>query len=165
MKKGLAVLLMLAAAARAEERFMLSDPEVGAEYGPFVYEDGAILEVYGRPLTLRRLDTKADALKQKMEQITLPSIEFRNAALPDVVQFLVDASVAGDPEGTGVNIVLPPEPAAGEAAPRTVTLSLRRVSLYDALALVAEVSGLSVRLDERGVVLLEAGGRAGGASP
>ncbi|MBP7828382.1 MAG: hypothetical protein KA248_00545 [Kiritimatiellae bacterium] len=164
MKKSAVALLVLAAAAFAEESFILADPEVGAEYGPFVYKDGAVIEVYGRPLTLRRLDTRADALKHKLQQIIVPSIEFRNAALPDVVRFFVEASIAGDPEGTGVHIVLPPEPASGEAPPRTVTLSLRRVSLYDALKIVANVAGLTVRLEESGAVLL-GGGRAEGAKP
>ena len=164
MKNGLAALLCLGAAAFAEERFMLADPELGAEYGPFVYKDGAVIEVYGRPLTLRRLETKAGALERRMKQIVIPSIEFRNAALADVVRFFVDASIAADPEGTGVNIVLPPGPAGGEAPPRTVTLQLRRVSLYDALKIVADVAGLTVRLDESGAVLL-GGGRAEGANP
>lgn len=50
--------------------------------------------------------TTAQKLQEKMEKIIIPSIEFRQANITDVVNFLVDASIAGDPDGTGVNIIL-----------------------------------------------------------
>jgi general secretion pathway protein D len=50
--------------------------------------------------------TSPQKLQKKMEAIIIPSIEFRQANITDVVNFLVDASVAGDPDGIGVNIIL-----------------------------------------------------------
>ncbi|HMO50487.1 MAG TPA: hypothetical protein PKE26_01445 [Kiritimatiellia bacterium] len=50
--------------------------------------------------------TSQQRLQRKMESIIIPSIEFRQANITDVVNFLVDASVAGDPDGIGVNIIL-----------------------------------------------------------
>jgi general secretion pathway protein D len=50
--------------------------------------------------------TSQQKLQKKMEGIIIPSIEFRQANITDVVNFLVDASVAGDPDGVGVNIIL-----------------------------------------------------------
>ena len=50
--------------------------------------------------------TNQQKLQKKMESIIIPSIEFRQANITDVVNFLVDASVAGDPESIGVNIIL-----------------------------------------------------------
>jgi general secretion pathway protein D len=50
--------------------------------------------------------TAQQKLQQKMEGIIIPQIEFRQANITDVVNFLVDASVAGDPDGVGVNIIL-----------------------------------------------------------
>lgn len=50
--------------------------------------------------------TSQQKLQKKMEGIVIPSIEFRQANIADVVNFLVDASVAGDPDGVGVNIIL-----------------------------------------------------------
>lgn len=61
--------------------------------------------------------TSQQKLQKKMEAIIIPSIEFRQANITDVVNFLVDASVAGDPDGIGVNIILKLASAGGEAAP------------------------------------------------
>lgn len=45
-------------------------------------------------------------LEEKMENILIPRIEFRSANIQDVISFLVDASIANDPEGIGVNVIL-----------------------------------------------------------
>ena len=61
-----------------------------------------------------------------MSAIIIPSIEFREVSIQDVVRFLQDASVEGDPEGVGVSFVLnladvgpgepdPFEPANGDS--------------------------------------------------
>ena len=50
--------------------------------------------------------TSAQRLQEKMERIIIPSIEFRQANIADVVNFLVEASIAGDKDGAGVNIIL-----------------------------------------------------------
>lgn len=50
--------------------------------------------------------TGARSLQSKMENIVIPSIEFRQANINDVVSFLVEASLQGDPKGEGVNIIL-----------------------------------------------------------
>lgn len=61
--------------------------------------------------------TSAQKLQEKMEQIIIPSIEFRQANINDVVNFLVEASIQGDKaEGTGVNIILNLSGPGGEAA-------------------------------------------------
>lgn len=64
--------------------------------------------------------TSAQKLQEKMEKIVIPSIEFRQANITDVVNFLVEASIAGDPEKSGVNIILNlniPGGGASSAAP------------------------------------------------
>ena len=66
--------------------------------------------------------TATQRLQEKMEAIIIPAIEFRQANINDVVNFLVDASIAGDPEGSGVNIILNLSvpgmvPVASEPAP------------------------------------------------
>lgn len=60
--------------------------------------------------------TSAQKLQEKMEQIIIPSIEFRQANITDVVNFLVEASISGDKvDGTGVNIILNLNTPGGEA--------------------------------------------------
>ena len=50
--------------------------------------------------------TASQRLQEKMAKIIIPSLEFRQANIHDVVKYLVDASIVGDPEGVGVNIIL-----------------------------------------------------------
>lgn len=61
--------------------------------------------------------TSAQKLQEKMEKIIIPSIEFRQANITDVVNFLVEASIAGDPEKTGVNIILNLNVPGGASSP------------------------------------------------
>jgi general secretion pathway protein D len=78
----------------------------------------------GEPQTQIEALTAQQKLQGKMEDIVIPFIEFRQANIADVVNFLVDASVAGDPEGVGVNIILKLGGAEGTApAPAPVASS------------------------------------------
>ncbi len=60
--------------------------------------------------------SSAQKLQEKMEKIIIPSIEFRQANISDVINFLVEASIAGDPEKAGVNIILNLNTPGGSAA-------------------------------------------------
>ncbi len=130
-------------------------------------------------------------LQDKMQKVMIPSIEFRQANIVDVITFLREASeAAGDP----INIILkletgaaasaapapavlppadgglglgelglevtPPADAGAGAAPvdatapvPTITLSLRRVSLMDAIKYVTEVANLKYRIEENAVII------------
>jgi len=69
----------------------------------------------------------SQAVVDKMQSITIPKLEFRQANIADVVSYLVEASIAADPAGEGVNIILnlgdggsmgaAPAPAPAAAAP------------------------------------------------
>jgi general secretion pathway protein D len=62
-----------------------------------------------------RLDS--DRLNEKMQKIIIPEVQFRQANINDVVNFLVDASIAADPEKEGVNIILNLGQSGGGASP------------------------------------------------
>ncbi|MDD2239199.1 MAG: hypothetical protein PHI93_00880 [Kiritimatiellae bacterium] len=59
----------------------------------------------------------SERLNEKMQNIIIPAVEFRQANINDVVNFLVEASIAADPEGEGVNIILNLGQSGGGAAP------------------------------------------------
>ena len=64
--------------------------------------------------------TGTQRLQDKMGKIMIPSIEFRQANINDVVNFLVEESIRQDAEGAGVNIILNmsiPGQEEGVAAP------------------------------------------------
>ncbi len=146
--------------------------------------------------------TGAQKLQDKMEKITFPLIDFRQANIIDVVKFLNDESANLDPDKVGVNIILnlnipgagstevitqtqEPAPTApsedlfgggtttttaepfggtmvtetttsGNNAP-TITLSLRRVSLLNAIKYITEVANLKYRIDEDAVIITPEG--------
>jgi general secretion pathway protein D len=86
-------------------------------WNPPIRTDSKLPPGGGNQTTVDSL-TSQQKLQKKMESIIIPSIEFRQANITDVVNFLVDASVAGDTaEGIGVNIILKLASAGGESAP------------------------------------------------
>jgi general secretion pathway protein D len=122
------------------------------------------------------------ALREKMQAILIPSIEFRQANVVDVITFLQQASVANDPGGSGVSFILklgaggtasPAAPtdasdpwatpsADGAEAPLgtasastpSITLNLRRVSLLDAIKYITELASLRFRIEEYAVIIV-----------
>ena len=131
-------------------------------------------------------------LLDKLNNITIEKIDFRNANIVDVIGYLHQQSIVSDRDQTpgekGVNIILnlkrpgetagpaaapavaPPaeaadvfaaegaaKPAAGtEAAASslpTITLTLSRISLMQALKYITECSGLKYRIEENVVVI------------
>ncbi len=139
--------------------------------------------------------TSTQVLRQKMVDMIIPSIEFRQANIVDVISFLRDASEAADPDHYGINIILklprgvdsggtdgsttaapPIDDAWGldigstgggnngaaesgmsglETIP-TITLTLRKISLFDAIKFVTEVADLKYRLEENVVIITPA---------
>ena len=157
----------------------MRDVDSGTVYGPFTYEAGAVLVIENRSYELQRTNTAGDRLIARMKKIIVPRIEFREADIRDVVVFMRDAAEAADPAGEGVNVVLstirdrpaaeqreskviaddpwgqPFRQPAGPATGPRITLSLRRVSVYDALSIIAELADLNFKVDDRGLVLLD----------
>lgn len=166
--------------------------QVRQRWSPPIEKD---IEMIDRPDGLPRPEvTAADEIIQRMRDIIIPSLEFRNANIIDVIERLRQESERADPEGLGVNIVLrlgagaPAAPAA-PAAPRrdpfatddpfapggfgdfdaapfddfdmdagigmptasvpTLTLTLRRISLFDALQIITEYADLKFRVENR----------------
>ena len=92
---------------------------------------------------------KIAALTKKLDSIIIPEVQFREANVADVVQFLTTAAKEYDAaDKTGVNIVL-----MDKANNSKVTLALQKVSVHKILKLTAEMAGLSVDVEDDGVVL------------
>ncbi len=141
------------------------------------------------PGQMKTTQPDTQQLREKLMAITIPSVNFRQATISDVINFLREASEANDPQKVGVNIILKldsggaaaPTPVApttpaedlwgplggGPAAPTeaapsapmesagtpTITLTLRRVTLFDAIKYVTEVAGLKFRLEGNAVII------------
>ena len=87
----------------------------------------------------------AGAAAEKAKRIVVPLLEFRDAPLNDVLNFLVAQSLQLDPDKKGVNIVLQTPP---DAKPATITLNLRNIPLLEALKYIAQLGGLELEADD-----------------
>lgn len=93
---------------------------------------------------------KPGALEEKARRIVVPRMEFVEAPLASVVEFLASKSRELDPEKKGVNIVIHAPPQAQAAK---VTLNLRDIPLLDAIRYVAGIAGLKMTAAETVLVL------------
>jgi len=79
--------------------------QVRETWNPPIIEEVELPEIVRTQGTISTR-TDSEELRKKMDDIIIPSIEFRSANIQDVVQFLVEESIEGDPAGDGVNIIL-----------------------------------------------------------
>ena len=92
----------------------------------------------------------------KLDQIKIPEIDFREAKIKDVVNFLNAAGIEYDQsksENKGVNIALdiPVGENNSESNIPPITFSARYISALEALRIVTQVAGLKYQIDESGV--------------
>jgi beta-lactamase regulating signal transducer with metallopeptidase domain len=88
------------------------------------------------------------AAAEKAAGIVIPKIEFRDTAVPDVLQFLNEQARELDPEKEGVSVVLAgPDPGA------RITLLLRNVPLSEAVRYIASLAGLELVAEPETLIL------------
>lgn len=90
------------------------------------------------------------APRKQVRETVVPRVEYRDEGVDRVFEHLSNRSRELDPEGSGINIIY--RGPDGDAAPR-ITLSLRRVSLYDAIRYITQVAGLHYRIDDNAVFI------------
>ena len=156
MKTLIAVIALTASLIPAiAGSFVLVDNHSDTAYGPFDYEDQNTILIGDANLTLKIVDKPETKLERIAKEIIIPNVEFQQAHIADILQFLREASIQCCPGGTNVNIVLnvtAPE-TVGREATNKATLALRNVSLYDALRYTTEVLGLKIRYDDSAAVI------------
>lgn len=129
------------------DRFTLVDPTAKTEYGPFDYRNGAVLRVADHEYRIKKLASADQILEEQLRHIILPEIEFRDAGIRDVVDFLNRPSLEGDigdmdelRRSPAYNIRLLLPVAEATRVPQ-VTFTARHISEYDLLASVAALTG------------------------
>jgi hypothetical protein len=169
----------LLASAHADE-FHLRDA-TGKKYGPFEFKQGEALSIAGQEYTISKVLTKEQQILEKMKAIIIPEIDFRQANVHDVIDFLQYASVEFDPKSEhrqrGVSSILNlgtpsatpaattdpfeadpfAEPPGGQhqtADVPLITFSARHVSLFEAMNIVCKVCNLQWAIQD-GVVMIE----------
>ncbi|NQU11838.1 hypothetical protein HQ590_13675 [bacterium] len=97
----------------------------------------------------RARDTGA-ALRSELQKLILPRLDVRDADPAVVIDYLRVESAKLTADRQPVNIVVL---APSGARSHRITLSLREVSLFDALRFAAEAAGLELRVETHAVVL------------
>jgi hypothetical protein len=99
---------------------------------------------------LRLIQAQRAALESPLQKMIVPKVEFREAAMPDVLKFLqeVSGSLTADKRPLSFVLQLP----AG-VPPPTVTLSLQQVPMLDLLRYVTAATGLAYKVEPHAVVI------------
>ena len=95
----------------------------------------------------------SSANTRRAKEQKVPQVEFSSATLDEAIEFLCRKSQNLDPEKTGVNIILQ---GNAKSASARLTLSLREVSIWDALNYCAQLAGLQLKESESAIILLPA---------
>ncbi len=83
------------------------------------------------------------SLSQKLDSIIIPQVEFHDANVNDVIQYLAAQGKLRDPDRKGVNIVL-----MDKENKSRIYMSVRNISLYKALKSLATMADLSLEIEE-----------------
>ena len=83
------------------------------------------------------------SLSQKLDSIIIPQIQFHDANINDVIQYLAGQGKLRDPDRKGVNIVL-----MDKENKSRIYMSVRNISLRKALISLATMADLSLEIEE-----------------
>lgn len=139
------------------ESFQLKSDKNGKLYGPYEFKDGATVVIGKASFTLIKSVQAPSALEKKMDGIIIPQLQFRQANIADVLNYLRQVSIDLDktdipPEQKGVNFILKGNP---QEMP-SITLNLSSVPLSDAVKFVTEMAGLKYSYYKDVSVVIEA---------
>ena len=152
MHRILGVMLICPTLCMAAERFFLVENTSGETTAPIVFTNGAQVAIGPNNYTLKMSDDIVTQTEARMRNIIIPAVEFREAAIPDVINYLI-AAAQGEMDAPRLNMVLNDyEPSSRPPNAGTITLQLSRVSLYDTLRIVCEKSDMEFHIDDSGII-------------
>jgi len=105
LKRLVVMTVALATQCFSAQRFFLTDNDTLATTSTIEFTNGAQIALGPKTYTLSMSDDKATETEAFMRKVIIPSIEFRQAAVPDVVNFLLESSRGGFAEPR-LNMVL-----------------------------------------------------------
>ncbi len=122
--------------------------------GPIAASDGAAVATNA----VAPIREHTMGINEKMQAIVIPEIVFRQASIQDVVAFLVKAGIesdttTSDPKLKGVNIILN---LKGAGRVPEITFTAREITLFNALKVITQVSGLKYYVDGNAVMIVRA---------
>ncbi|WP_372845718.1 hypothetical protein, partial [Pontiella sp.] len=94
------------------------------------------------------------AMTARLQGITVPSLDFRDANIKDVVLFLTETCRRLDSNKQGVNILLLGMERSAAADQNNITISIRDMSLYEALQYIVEMASLKFDVQPKAVAIM-----------
>jgi hypothetical protein len=88
-----------------------------------------------------------DPVEGPLSRTVIPTIEFRNAGIEEIIKTLSEVSRALDPTGEGINIIYVPDrdprsAAARARTQRTVSVGLKNASFQDTIGTLCQILDL-----------------------
>jgi len=103
-------------------------------------------------------DIAAEQMVGHLKSIVIPTLDFRDANIKDVVLYLTEACRRIDTSGNGVNIILlgldSSDAMGGGDLGNNITISIRNMSLYDALQYIVEMASLKFQVGPNVVTIM-----------
>ena len=93
-----------------------------------------------------------EAMTQRVEAIQIPSLDFRDADIRDVVIFLTETCLRQDAEGINI-LTLGMENAISGG----ITISIRDLSLVEALQYITDMASLKFEIQENAIAIMPVG--------
>ncbi|VGO17170.1 Type II secretion system protein D [Pontiella desulfatans] len=93
----------------------------------------------------------------RLQGITIPSLDFRDANIKDVVLFLTETCRRLDTSKQGVNILLLGMEDSMAADQNNITISIRDMSLFEALSYIVEMASLKFEVQPKAVAIMPVG--------
>jgi general secretion pathway protein D len=94
-------------------------------------------------------------MEARVKGINIPSLDFRDAYIKDVVLFLSETCRSLDADGKGVNILLLGDLSGVEE--NNITISIRDMSLYEALQYIVEMAELKFEIKSNAIAIMPVG--------
>ncbi|VGO21586.1 type II and III secretion system protein [Pontiella sulfatireligans] len=94
-----------------------------------------------------------EAMEARLKGIVIPSLDFRDANIKDVVLFLTETCRRLDENGEGVNILLLGMDDSMAADQNNITISIRDMNLYEALQYIVEMASLKFEVKSKAVAV------------
>lgn len=98
-------------------------------------------------------DIAIEAMSDRLTSIIIPSLDFRDANIKDVVLFLTETCRRLDASGKGVNILLLGMEGSAAAEQNNITISIRDMNLLEALQYIVEMASLKYEIKPRAVAV------------
>jgi general secretion pathway protein D len=98
-----------------------------------------------------------EGMTARLQKIMIPSLDFRDANIKDVVLFLTETARRQDPSKQGVNILLLGMDNSMAMDANNITISIRDMSLYEALQYIVEMASLKFDVQAKAVAVMPVG--------